>query len=324
LEGEARFIRTLCHYYLVSLYGPVPLVTSTDYRINSIISRSPIADVYTFMIDELRSAKGLLPASYKSGTNTNSTERVRPNKWSAVALLSRLLLHEGRWVEAEAESDSLISSSVYSLTADLNNSFLKGSTEAIFQLMAVVPKFNTYAGANFILSGAPSTTSISPGFQSSFRNGDKRQLAWTKSISTPTGVYYFPYKYKVGQNAASITEYTMVLRLGEQFLIRAEARAMQNKLTEGQSDLNTIRLRSGLSVLSGLTQQSLLDSIQVERKFELMFETGDRWINLQRTETINSVLAPVKGSNWTETDQLYPIPQTERLRNPNLSQNAGY
>ena len=121
-----------------------------------------------------------------------------------------------------------------------------------------------------------------------------------------------------------ITEYTIVLLLAGQFLIRAEARAMQHKLTQGESDLNTIRLRAGLSAVSGLNQAALLDSIQAERKIELMFETGDRWINLKRTQTINGVLTPIKGSNWNETDQLFPIPQTERLRNPNLSQNPGY
>lgn len=324
LEGEARFIRAFCYYYLVNLYGPVPLVTSTDYTINSILARSPGSEIYVFMTNDLVTAKALLPTGYKSGTNTSSSERVRPNKWSAAALLARVYLHLGRWPEAEVESASVIGSPVYSLSTDLNNSFLKGSPEAIFQLMAVVPRFNSFPGANFILSAAPSIISIAPGFLSSFRPGDRRQLAWTKSISTTAGIFYYPYKYKVGQNASSITEYTIVLRLAEQFLIRAEARAMQHKLTESEADLNIIRLRAGLSALNGLSQTALLDSIQTERKFELMFETGDRWINLKRTQTINEIMAPIKGSNWNETDQLFPIPQTERLRNPNLSQNPGY
>jgi hypothetical protein len=115
-----------------------------------------------------------------------------------------------------------------------------------------------------------------------------------------------------------------VLRLSEQFLIRAEARVRLDKLAEGSADLSVIRQRAGLSALSGLTKPALLDSIQLERKFELMFENGDRWINLKRLNTANMILAPLKGTNWNTNDQLYPIPQTERLRNPNLSQNPGY
>ena len=324
LEGEARFIRALCHYYLTSLYGPVPIVTTTDYTVNAVITRSSVPEVYSFMVNELTLTKNLLPADYKSGTNSPSTERVRPNKWSAAALLARLYLHLGRWAEAESEANSVIATTIYTLTPDPNNSFLKVSPEAIFQLMAVVPKSNSYAGGIFILTAAPSVTSIAPSFLNSFRAGDRRQTAWTKSVSTTTGVYHYPYKYKVGQNAPTITEYTMVLRLAEQFLIRGEARAMQGNLAPAHADLNVIRARAGLPVVSGLTQISLLDSIQLERKFELMCETGDRWINLQRTGIINAVLGPLKGSNWAQTDQLYPIPQTERLRNPNLSQNPGY
>ncbi len=324
LEGEARFTRALCHYYLVSLFGPVPIVQMTDYSVNAAIPRSSEEEVYAFIVNDLNIAMNLLVPGYKSGTNMPATERVRPNKWTAVALLTRIYLQQGRWADAETEAGNVITASGYSLMTDLNSSFLKGSTEAIFQLMAVVPRYNTYAGANFILTTTPSSISIAPAFVNSFRYADRRQQAWTKSITTSSGIFYYPYKYKVGQNASAVSEYSMVLRLSEQILIRAEARAMQGKLMEGEADLNTVRQRAGLPALSGLTQTALLDSIQTERKFELMFETGDRWINLKRTGTIGSVLLPLKGSDWSEADQLYPIPQVERLRNPNLSQNAGY
>lgn len=93
LEGEARFIRAFCYYYLTNLYGPVPLVTTTDYTINSTLARTATSEIFTFLTNDLETAKGLLPAGYKSGTNTSSAERVRPNKWSAVALLARVYLH---------------------------------------------------------------------------------------------------------------------------------------------------------------------------------------------------------------------------------------
>lgn len=116
----------------------------------------------------------------------------------------------------------------------------------------------------------------------------------------------------------------MVLRLAEVILTRAEARAMQNKLVEGEQDLNRIRTRAGLSTVSGLTKQALTDSIQVERRFELAFEVGDRWFDLKRSGKADPVLGPVKGTNWTNADQLYPIPLTEINRNPLLTQNPGY
>ncbi|HMR92710.1 MAG TPA: RagB/SusD family nutrient uptake outer membrane protein [Chitinophagaceae bacterium] len=324
LQGEAFFTRAICHYYLTNLFGDVSIVKTTDYISNALLVRSPVAAVYAQMIADLKEAKNYLVADYKSGINTISMERVRPNKWAAAAMLARCYLHQGQWMEAELEAGEVINSGTYSLAADLSTAFLKESPEAIFQLMAVLPGFNTFAGGNFILINAPSILSVDPRFLDSFRPDDGRHGEWVNAISTGGGVFYFPYKYKVGQNAGSITEYTVVLRLAEQLLIRAEATAMQNKLADSQSDLNLVRERAGLTGVSGLTQQDIIDSIQTERKFELMFEAGDRWINLKRSGATNSVLAPLKGINWSETDQLYPIPQQERLRNPNLSQNPGY
>jgi hypothetical protein len=148
--------------------------------------------------------------------------------------------------------------------------------------------------------------------------------SWIKSITTPAGIFHFPYKYKAGQAVTTTTEYAIVLRLAEQYLIRSEARAMLDRIVESEADLSVIRQRAGLPAVNGLSKPALLDSIQLERKFELMFENGERWINLKRTGTADAVLGPLKAPDWVSTDQLYPIPQMERLRNPNLSQNPGY
>ena len=325
LTGEAKFIRAFCNFYLINLFGDVPIIRSTDYRSNSNKKRDPQQDVYNFIIEDLKSAASLLSEEYVGGSNSSSSERVRPNKWTATALLARVYLHIGNWSEAELESTRIIlANSTYSLLPNLSTVFLKNSREAIWQLMATAPLRNSYPGSLLILTGTPSAVSLRPEFVNSFQNIDNRKQSWTNSITVGSQTYFFPFKYKVGQNSTSITEYTMIFRLSEQYLIRAEARARQNKFIEANSDLNTIRTRAGLTSLSLSSLPELLDSINNERKFELFTELGDRWLTLKRTNTANTVLPIVKGSNWNTTDQLYPIPQTEILRNPNLTQNAGY
>lgn len=325
LEGEARFIRALCHFTVANLFGQAPLLRTTNYQENSEAVRVPLNIIYNFVLEDLILARSLLGADYKSGTNGPTTERVRPNRYAASALLARVYLYLGRWAEAESSSSEVIDASgTYQLTAELNSTFLKGSPEAIWQLMSVVPNFNTIAGGNFIFTSTPRNSSIAFSFFNSFRSGDNRKHAWTKSVTVASGTFYHPYKYKIRQGINPITEYTMVLRLAEVILTRAEARAMQNKLVEGEQDLNRIRTRAGLSTVSGLTKQALTDSIQVERRFELAFEVGDRWFDLKRSGKADPVLGPVKGTNWTNADQLYPIPLTEINRNPLLTQNPGY
>lgn len=323
LLGESRFVRAFCHYYLTSLYGDIPIVSSTDFRLNSQLSRSPVTAVLDFIEQDLLAAVSLLPSNYLDAANLPATEKVRPNKHAAQALLARLYLLKGQWDKAEENSTTVLNGS-YQLLTNLDNVFLKNSNEAIWQLQSVVPGYNSYPGAQLILTTTPNVVALDTNLVKSFVATDKRRLQWVKNITVSGKTYYYPFKYKVRQNAPSITEYSMVFRLSELFLIRAEARSRLGDLNGAHADLNQIRTRSGLPALSGLTGTALLDSIIQERKFELFAESGDRWLTLKRTGEVNNVLPLIKGSNWNPTDALYPVPLAEILKNSQLTQNPGY
>jgi hypothetical protein len=124
-----------------------------------------------------------------------------------------------------------------------------------------------------------------------------------------------------------VTEYTVVLRLAEQYLIRAEARAQQGNLLDAQADLNIIRSRAGLSDRSINNVDLLLTAIMHERQVELFSEWGHRWLDLKRTNTVNavmSVITPQKGGTWSSNWAWFPIPQSEIRTNVKLKQNLGY
>ena len=119
----------------------------------------------------------------------------------------------------------------------------------------------------------------------------------------------------------------MVLRLAEQYLIRAESKAHQGDLAGAIEDIDAIRNRANQTLISetnpGITQEELLNIILEERKKELFSEWGHRWFDLKRTGRSTEILG-VNNSQWQETDLLFPIPDDERLENPNLGQNPGY
>ena len=115
----------------------------------------------------------------------------------------------------------------------------------------------------------------------------------------------------------------MVMRLAEQYLIRAEARAQQGNISGGLSDLNVIRNRANLIDISGVSQNELLKDIIQEKRIELFTEWGHRWLDLKRTNNTDAILSPIK-PNWNSEDKLYPIPLRELDSNPNLNQNSGY
>jgi hypothetical protein len=322
LTGEAKFMRAFFHFYLVNLFGPVPLVTSPDYKVNATISRSDTIAVYKQILSDLKDASALLSANYPT------QEKVRVNKWAAVALLARVYLYQRDWVNAEAESTRVIESGAYQLAAP-SQVFVPNSPEAILQFIpAITQIFNTSEGLSFL----PSSPSVRPNYKitpfllNAFEPGDKRKAAWVNSNTVSGVTYNYPYKYKVrsGQAGAPKSEYNMVLRLAEQYLIRAEARARLGKVPESQADINAIRSRSGLSNTTAADPAALLLAIEKERQVELFSEWGHRWLDLKRTGRADAVLGAEKPTDWQPTDALYPIPQNEILSNPLLTQNLGY
>jgi hypothetical protein len=120
----------------------------------------------------------------------------------------------------------------------------------------------------------------------------------------------------------------MVLRLAEQYLIRAEAAAKgASSLSDAIDDLNVIRNRAGVGSLPhSLNQQQVIDAIEKERRLELFMEWGHRWFDLKRTGRATNVLSEyVIKQPWEGDYQLlYPIPETELEAGPNLIPNPGY
>lgn len=334
LLGEAKFIRAFCYFYLVNLYGDVPLVLTTDYRINSNIPRSAKADVYKQILLDLVDSKELLNENYLDITLlSTSSERVTPNKWTATALLSRSYLYNNDWVHAEEQATSIINNTNLYDTVPLSDVFLKNNKEAIWQLQPVDNVVSNTSDARlFVLPvTGPNTYQnmvyLSDYLKKSFETGDNRKTTWTDSITTENGITYaYPAKYKNNEIFSPVTEYTVIFRLAEQYLIRAEARAEQGNIEGATSDLNIIRQRAGLSPTTASTQPDLLTAILKERQVELFTEWGNRWFDLKRMGKADEVLKPIKRSSWQSTDQLYPIPQTEIDKNISLKghQNQGY
>jgi len=201
--------------------------------------------------------------------------------------------------------------------------FLKNSAEAIWQIAPVRPNENTPEGTFFILTAASTLCALSNQTVNALTPGDKRRMVWTDSIITAGQTFYFPRKYKI-KTGTPVLEYTMVLRLAEQYLVRSEARAQLNKLAAALSDLNLVRNRAGLPNSNATDKASLLNAILQERFTEYFAEWGHRWLDLKRTGSADSVLNTLKAPNWQSTDGLYPIPQTEIQNDPQLTQNPGY
>jgi len=334
LLGEAEFARGYIFFNAVNLYGDVPLALGTDPAVNNVISRSPAATVLKQVITDLTAAQAALPdGKYISLAGTTTTDRSLPNKQAASALLARVYLYMKDWKNAEAQSTNVIGSSPYILEPNLNNVFLKTSRETIWQLQSISSTSANADAQVLVLTAAPNGISsqypLSNSLVSAFENGDTRFNNWVGQLQANGTTYYYAYKYKQNlvASANAITEYPVMFRLAEQYLIRAEARAEQNDLVNAAADLNAVRARAGLPATTAATQTDLLNAIYHERQVELFTEFGHRWFDLKRTGRLDGVMgivSPAKGGSWSSYKALIPIPQSEIIINPKLVQNPGY
>jgi starch-binding outer membrane protein, SusD/RagB family len=340
--GEAKFMRAFLHFYAINLFGKVPLVITSNYKSNSIISRSEEADVYNQIKADLLDAQAKLPNDFVDGYGAIVAARFRPNKWTATALLSRVYLYQKDWLNAETESSKFKTNNNFAIDSDLINVFTGSSKEIIWQLQATMEIFSAVEGGIYILISDPGLDNpgaISPQLLSVFEPGDARFSTWVGKYSSAGVDYYYPFKYRVSRlNDPDYRENTTVFRLAEQYLISAEAKIQQGKIADGVADINILRQRARLAptpdvpiplpdLSADLSKEDALKAVMHERQVELFTEWGHRWFDLKRTGEINSVMtavAPTKNSTWNEHQALWPIPQSEILLNSHLSQNEGY
>jgi hypothetical protein len=113
-----------------------------------------------------------------------------------------------------------------------------------------------------------------------------------------------------------------ILRFSEVLLIAAEASGPG----AGDQYINRVRRRAGLpDIQSGLSETAYLEAVYKERRVELAFEMH-RWFDLIRHPDPNYMVNKMTaaGKNAQTKHLLMPIPQGERDKNPNLTQNTGY
>ena len=319
LKGEALFIRALLHLYLVNLFGDIPYVTGTDYKKNSKVSRMQEAEVYEHIISDLESATALLQNDY------SEMGRIRPEKYAAHALLARVYLYKKSYPEAANEASAVLNQTDLFALENINEAFLLDSKETIWQLGSAEAGQNTQEAATFIfLSGPPPLVALSDDLVGSFTASDLRYSNWIQAISDGSSSWYHAYKYKEQNFTSSSKEYSIVFRLAEQYLIRAEARAQQGDLIGAKEDLNQIRHRAGLDNTIAVTEEEILAAVLQERRWEFFTEFGHRFFDLKRFNKIDQVLSSSK-QGWNASDSLFPLPQSELSTNGNLRpQNPGY
>jgi len=346
--GEAKFLRALCYFDLVRVFGDVPEVTTTitdDAAMK--IPRTKVESVYNdVIIKDLQDAAGLLPASYTGASVGRATSG------AATALLGRAYLTKKDFPNAETTLTKVTTMgyallpnyadlwnyskdehhSEYIFDIEYQDVIQAGSdfTNEFFPRFAPAAAFYQVAGISgdtynpsdalfniFEPADVRGPITASRGFVDN--NGVYQSLAGSAGAKTMTLKYITPIVLP-GDSKAN----WKVIRYGDVVLMLAEALNENNKTSEAITWLKKIRDRAGVTTTyTTMNQSDLRDSIYLERRRELSFE-GLRWFDLVRTGLAYQTLAPLGMKDYMV---LYPIPLTQiQVVNDKsiLSQNPGW
>ncbi len=366
-EGQIRFLRALLYFELVKTYsyipiadiasqnrGGVPLKTDPTNSATSAASyfpgRGTVAEVYTFIKNELTAAIPKMPASASVALGTQTAGR---------ALLSRVALYNGDWSIAVAEATTALGTAIGTLTTAANHVAAWRQSvhpESIFEIRFATVAENigvntslqtSYTGLAVLGSPATQgggfgdfvpTNSLLQAYGVSYPN----IATWPPlSSSFPTITYGSDVRGQLyewgtnfrgtrfvectkffGKNGQINLDNVPVFRKSELLLNRAEANFRLGNEAAALTDLNDLRTRRGLTTVT-LSGTALLDEIINQRLLEFAFE-GHRFFDLKRLGR-DIIKAPLNANLlFTDTRLLAAIPQGDIDGNPNMRQNLGY
>lgn len=312
IVGEAYFLRALAYFDLARTWGGVPIITqptSTPSE-NSGIRRSSQAETYAQVLKDLDAAEPLLSET------VNRYHATRKTVW---ALKSRYYLYQKDWAKAEEYATRVISDAAnYKLLAPFNAFFAnnaRGTQESVFEIFYNgTSEINDHRGQwqpqtnGGTRQWAPNDAFVALA-NDPLVGGNRSTLVAKDNQSRWYGNLYY-------RSPGSDPSY--IIRIAELYLIRAEARAQQSKLTDAAADVNAIRTRAGLNATTAATKDELLLAVENERKIEFALEPH-RWFDLVRTGRAAAVL------NITDPNRyLMPIPSVQLQTDKALEQNPGY
>lgn len=320
LKGEALLIRAILFFYLQQIYGDIPLPTTTDYNINKVLPKTNANETLAKIEADLNTVIYLMPDDYRN------SERIFPNKKVAQLMLAKVYMTQNtpsKWAEAEVLLKNIIQSPLYTFQNDITKVFTKTGAHILWQLKPKNPGDAVKeASIYYFTNAAPSSFALSQDLVSVFSVNDTRKQSWMASVTVSGNTWYRAEKYK--NRANNTTEYSIIFRLEEVYLLLAEALAQQDKLMEALPYLNKTRQRAGLHAIpTPVSKENLLAEILLESRREFFTEFGHRFFDLKRLNKLQTLQATKP--NWKEFHRIFPIPQKEILLNTNLNpQNAGY
>ena len=338
LRGEMLAIRAFMHFELARWYTAnyAPTEEALPYMKTSSLGYQARVDMKTYydnIVADLAEARTLLPATF--------TDVYRINRTAVMGMQARVALYMRNWAAAEQFASDFITVLPLATKAQFPNIWRDSSNAEIAwklrrtNLTLRPGDFFRGRSTNATTLGTILWTASSKLWDAYDQANDIRFTSYLKFEPLVTNAAYrrLVRKYE-GTGYATTSEnandYKM-FRTGEMYLIRAEARMEQDKVSLAMDDLNTLRAARINNYVNEafVDKATFINALMNERFKELAFE-GHRFWDLKRrglpverrTEdapTAASVTLPANSFRFT-----LPIPFYEIQANKLIKQNSGY
>ena len=357
--GEAYFVRGLSYFYLVRLFGDVPLILTPEDAEKKDMQRVSVADIYDkAIVPDMERAVKWLPAT--SRTNDAST----PSKWAAEAALGDIYmtmagwpLNKGKEYYAKAESvlgDAIQNSGLKLSThyADLWKEANK-TTEKEF-LFGIMHSNANKKASNYGKSYYPSDFAPNAGwsdyyasekFYLAYPNDERKAHNFMTEWNTKKGVVnyknsadklpaiskYYDYNDGLPGKSAQSNGITCIYRYADILLMYAEAsvRATNSVSAKATNALQEVQKRAqgyadDAAVTTTTNPSEFLNAVFDENGWEFFAEMR-RWFDLVRLEKLKDV----KPTEWANSlfkannHYYFPVPYTQ-IELTNWANNDGY
>jgi hypothetical protein len=361
-RAEARFLRALSYWHGIDFFGPIPLVLEDAPLNGDPPAQSTRAEVFDFLVSELNAIRADLPPAGTGGYG-RATDAAASMLLAKLYLNARVYTGTARDAEALAATEAVIAGP-YTLDPNFRRPFLADnhtSPEIIFPVVQDGSTTQTWGGMTFLVHASCGGTMsnaalgldgcwfglrLKPQAVLRYAAGDPRasffhtdgQTLEIASIGEFTNGYANPKFQNVTSTGSAGSQGTHVdtdfpmFRLADAYLMYAEAvlRGGGGSPDQALTYLNALRERvygdaSGNIAAPALTLDFILD----ERGRELLWEAHRRTDLIRYGQFTGSTLWSWKGGvqSGTATESfrdLYPLPASELVTNPNLVQNPGY
>ncbi len=344
IKGQAFALRAWTHFDLLKWYANsydrnstdpgVPVMTTvSSTNPNFRPARATVKEVYDRIFADMNEALRML-ADVDKAINT-TTRRVNIDVTTVNAMLARISFYARQDADAIRYATTVIGALPLASRAQFpgiwrDENAIEVAWSVRFNPGEGGPALEVYSPAGNDRASFDASADLVALYD---RTNDVRfNIYMASGFSTRTSrpaARFIPIKYLgKGANRDGIVDFK-VLRTGEMYLIRAEARLRGGDGAGALQDLNTLRTARIQNFTAGTESgATLTQAIADERRRELFLE-GHRWFDLKRTtRTINRQNCRPPATQCTLANSsnrwTWPIPTTELDANPNMTQNAGY